>query len=60
MGKVLGVPVVAESVETLEQLEQVRAAGCSLVQGWLLGRPAPAEDLHAFFVEPCADLALAG
>ncbi len=36
----VGVTVVAEGVETLQQLEVLRSAGCRLVQGYLLGRPA--------------------
>ena len=39
----LGVPVVAEGVETEAQLGALRRAGCEEVQGWLIGRPAPIE-----------------
>jgi EAL domain-containing protein (putative c-di-GMP-specific phosphodiesterase class I) len=38
----LGLTVVAEGVETAPQLGAVRAAGIRFVQGYLLGRPAPA------------------
>jgi EAL domain-containing protein (putative c-di-GMP-specific phosphodiesterase class I) len=44
LGIELGVEVVAEGVETAEQLEMVRTAGCHLVQGFLLGRPERSED----------------
>jgi c-di-GMP-specific phosphodiesterase len=37
--------VVAEGIETLEELERVRTLGCDFGQGYLLGRPAPAADL---------------
>ena len=37
----LGVGVVAEGVETTEQLTELRRAGCRLFQGYLLGRPEP-------------------
>jgi EAL domain-containing protein (putative c-di-GMP-specific phosphodiesterase class I) len=37
----LGVEVVAEGVETVEQLDELRRAGCRIVQGYLLGRPEP-------------------
>ena len=43
----LDIDVVAEGVETVEQLDAVRAVGCRLVQGYLLGRPAPASALGA-------------
>lgn len=39
--------VVAEGIETAEQLEAVRAMGCDSVQGYLLARPAPADDVPA-------------
>jgi len=39
----LGLPVVAEGVETEAQLGTLREAGCEEVQGWLVGRPAPIE-----------------
>jgi diguanylate cyclase (GGDEF)-like protein len=35
----IGLEVVAEGVETEQQLRTLRAAGCRLVQGYLLGRP---------------------
>ena len=37
----LGVPALAEGVETVEQLEALRAEGCDDMQGFLLGRPQP-------------------
>ncbi|MGY4879013.1 EAL domain-containing protein [Vreelandella aquamarina] len=37
----LGLSVVAEGVETSEQLAWLRAHGCMRYQGYLLGRPAP-------------------
>jgi diguanylate cyclase (GGDEF)-like protein len=41
----LGVMVVAEGVETQEQLDRLRDAGCDKVQGYLLSRPVPMERL---------------
>jgi EAL domain-containing protein (putative c-di-GMP-specific phosphodiesterase class I) len=37
----LGIGVVAEGVEEIEQLAALREVGCGLVQGYLLGRPQP-------------------
>lgn len=37
----LGAVVVAEGVETMEACSVVEDLGCDLVQGYLLGRPAP-------------------
>lgn len=40
LGRGLGMPVVAEGVETSEQLDRLRAEGCDVVQGYHIGRPA--------------------
>lgn len=39
----LGIQVIAEGVETPEQLEHLDRIGCDYVQGYQLGRPQPAE-----------------
>jgi predicted signal transduction protein with EAL and GGDEF domain len=44
LGKRLGVTTVAEAVETQEQLDCVRAEGCTEVQGHLIGHPLPSEE----------------
>jgi len=41
LGRGLGMPVVAEGVETQEQLDALRAEGCDQVQGYLIARPNP-------------------
>jgi diguanylate cyclase (GGDEF)-like protein/PAS domain S-box-containing protein len=46
--RTLGIRSVAEGVETAEHLRMVRAAGCDLAQGWLLGQPMPAEQVPGF------------
>jgi EAL domain-containing protein (putative c-di-GMP-specific phosphodiesterase class I) len=38
--------VVAEGVETEDQLRWLREVGYRHVQGYLLGRPAPPEQIH--------------
>jgi diguanylate cyclase (GGDEF)-like protein/PAS domain S-box-containing protein len=48
----MGLTVVAEGVETREQADFLRAAGCSVLQGFLLGRPVPAAELVRLFETP--------
>jgi EAL domain-containing protein (putative c-di-GMP-specific phosphodiesterase class I) len=43
LGHSLKMQVIAEGVETLEQLEQLRAQGCDEIQGYYFSRPLPAE-----------------
>lgn len=47
----LSVPVIAEGVETKEQLAALKAMGCDLVQGYYFSRPIPAKDYERFVVE---------
>jgi diguanylate cyclase (GGDEF)-like protein len=41
----LGIGVVAEGIETADQLELLRSVGCPLGQGYYFSRPLPAETL---------------
>ena len=43
----LGMKTTAEGVETLEQLQSVRADGCNKAQGFLLSRPVPESEIQA-------------
>lgn len=45
MGHSFGLKIVAEGVETVEQQEFLAQQGCDLIQGYLLSRPLPAEQL---------------
>ena len=49
LGKSLGMTTVAEGVETQEQMQRIRDEGCTDVQGYLISRPIPADDLLQFF-----------
>ncbi|MGB3807929.1 MAG: bifunctional diguanylate cyclase/phosphodiesterase [Erythrobacter sp.] len=45
LARALDMGVTAEGVETVEQAEMVRLAGCDRIQGWLYYRAVPAEEI---------------
>lgn len=45
MGQNLGLKVLAEGVETEEQVKLLRDSGCDYIQGYYYGRPLPASQL---------------
>jgi EAL domain-containing protein (putative c-di-GMP-specific phosphodiesterase class I) len=45
MGRALEMEVVAEGIETSEQVADLRELGCPLGQGFLFARPLPPEEL---------------
>jgi EAL domain-containing protein (putative c-di-GMP-specific phosphodiesterase class I) len=47
LGKGLGLAIVAEGVETPEQMRLLKAKGCHKAQGFLIGRPAPIENFQS-------------
>ena len=47
LGRSLGMEVTAEGVETPEQLERLRAEGCTDVQGWLFSKARPKNEIPA-------------
>ncbi|HTR56991.1 MAG TPA: EAL domain-containing protein, partial [Casimicrobiaceae bacterium] len=44
MAQSLNLTVVAEGVETQAQIDLLMSLGCTMVQGFLLGRPLPAHE----------------
>jgi EAL domain-containing protein (putative c-di-GMP-specific phosphodiesterase class I) len=43
---------IAEGIETPAQLERLRALGCGMGQGYLLGRPLDAVAIRALVARP--------
>jgi diguanylate cyclase (GGDEF)-like protein len=56
LGRSLNLEVLAEGVETAEQLEQVRLAGCDSVQGYFTGYPMDASHFETFLRAGGVDL----
>ncbi len=53
IGRGLCIPVVAEGVETVAQLQFLRDENCAEVQGYHIGRPAPAETYEQMMLTGC-------
>jgi EAL domain-containing protein (putative c-di-GMP-specific phosphodiesterase class I) len=59
MAHSFGMSVIAEGVETIEQLDFLRGLGCEEFQGFLFSKPVPAEEAvkcFAGFMPPSAPL----
>ncbi|KAA3511493.1 putative bifunctional diguanylate cyclase/phosphodiesterase [Agrobacterium rosae] len=48
MAKSLRMTTIAEGIETQEQFDCMSRLGCDQMQGYLIGRPGPAEKLNVF------------
>ncbi len=48
VAKILDVPVIAEGVETEEQLLALKDLGCDLAQGYFFSRPVPGDEFDSF------------
>jgi EAL domain-containing protein (putative c-di-GMP-specific phosphodiesterase class I) len=46
----VGATIVAEGIETPEQWRFASMMGCDVAQGYLIGRPVPADELEAVLV----------
>ena len=46
MAKRLGIDLIAEGVETIEQADMLKELGCTDMQGYLIFKPLPVEDFE--------------
>ncbi|MFA7412723.1 MAG: EAL domain-containing protein, partial [Tissierellaceae bacterium] len=51
LAHMLGLRVIAEGVETKEQLDFLRENHCDIAQGYYLAKPMPASDMEKFLVK---------
>jgi predicted signal transduction protein with EAL and GGDEF domain len=51
LGKGLGLSIIAEGVETMEQMEVLLAEGCQQIQGYLVSPPRPIEHFETILVD---------
>jgi diguanylate cyclase (GGDEF)-like protein/PAS domain S-box-containing protein len=51
LSKAFGMSVIAEGVETEEQVKDLQSRGCYLYQGYHFSRPIPADDFERFYFE---------
>jgi EAL domain-containing protein (putative c-di-GMP-specific phosphodiesterase class I) len=47
IARLLEVPVIAEGVETKEQMEMLKKLGCDIIQGYYFSKPLPPEEFGA-------------
>ncbi len=52
MAKSLGLDVVAEGVESIEQCKLLQEKGCNKIQGFLISPPLPADELTPLLLSP--------
>lgn len=51
----VGVQCVFEGIETVEELETARSLGADMLQGFLVGRPAPLPDINGNIGTVCRE-----
>ena len=54
LGHSLGLTVIAEGVETIEQLIYLRTIQCDEIQGYLFSRPVPGEEMTRLLQSGCS------
>lgn len=51
IAKYLNVPVVAEGVETKEQVDSLKKLGCDIIQGYYFSKPIPNDEFESFIIK---------
>lgn len=59
LGQALNLAIVAEGIETISQFNFVAKNGCDRMQGYLISRPLPADDISDFIEDYAMESAIA-
>ena len=51
IAKYLSVPIIAEGVETKEQLDSLKQLGCDIIQGYYFSKPIPDNEFEKFIIK---------
>ncbi len=51
IARLLEVPVIAEGVETKEQLDILKKLGCDIIQGYYFSKPLPADEFEELIIK---------
>ena len=51
IAKYLSVPIIAEGVETKEQLDSLKKLGCDIIQGYYFSKPIPDNEFEKFIIK---------
>ena len=51
IAKYLDVPVIAEGVETKEQVLSLKKLGCDIIQGYYFSKPIPSDEFESFIIK---------
>ncbi len=54
LAKALGIPVTAEGIESADQADVLRGAGCDQLQGYLVGKPMGQDELASWLASSIA------
>ncbi|NQU55948.1 MAG: EAL domain-containing protein, partial [Rhodospirillales bacterium] len=52
MSRSLGLTVIAEGVESIEQLELLQARGCDMIQGFYFSKALAADEMTEYLSKP--------
>ena len=53
LGHHLGLAIVAEGIETAQQMQWLKELGCEFGQGYLFSKPISAQDIETYFLTAC-------